>query len=104
MAIHYKDFRRRNFSPEKYVGNCLFLSVIVNKMEVLFYKTGGEVLSETSLQLKHEYNVFKFSFATRSFLPLASVLFLDPDCHGVVFVSGTELIFFTVVSRGYVFW
>lgn len=49
MAFHYKDFRRRNFSLEKYVGNCLFLSVIVNKMEVLFYKIVGEVLSEISL-------------------------------------------------------
>lgn len=48
MAIHYKDFRRRNFSPEKYEGNCLFLSAIVNEMEVLLYKT-AEVLSEISL-------------------------------------------------------
>lgn len=103
MAFHYKDFRRRNFSPEKYVDNCLFLSVIVNKIEVLFYKTAGEVLSEISLQLRHQYNVFNFSFTSHSFLPLTSALFLDPDCHGVVFVSGTELIFFTVVSTGYVF-
>lgn len=34
---------------EHNVGNCFFLSVIVNKMEVLFYRTAGEVLSEISL-------------------------------------------------------
>lgn len=36
-------------ASEKNVGNCFFLSVIVNKMEVLFYRTAGEVLSEISL-------------------------------------------------------